>query len=220
MEMNQMFRKFKDERGALVLEATYIIALAIIILAVFIAYGFFLYQNTMVNYAANQIAEEISQTYKYRYVENGQNITVSDITSLGRYRYLGNGADFQSANVGKAEELLTPRLALTSLAREGSGGVSVELEPKMADLGRMYYTITVTKNYRFLFHDFLNKLAKTGGYDRDIGEIKTTVVVDGMDASYYINNVKFAKWATNKLEDNTLDKAITTLNTVLSWFGR
>lgn len=215
-----MKRTFKSESGAIVLESTLTILFAIIVLAFFIAYGFFLYQKTTVNFAANQIAEEIAQTYKYRNVENGEVISQDDLTSLNRYRYLLNSSDFQSKNEGKAKDLLGPRMSSTSLAVDGGDDVQITLTPKMADLGRMFYQIEVSKRYRFLFHDLLQKLAEMGGATEDIGTVKTIITVDGMDAAYYLNNVTIGKWAHDALAGNIIDDAIGAINKVIELFPK
>lgn len=193
-----MMKKFlRNEQGAIVLEATYTIFFAIVILVFFLSYGFILYQRTMVAVSANQIAEEVAQSYKFRDAANGEVVTQDMIESMGRFRYMLNFWEYESKNEAKAKNLIEPRVSATSLAKD-AGGLTVDITTDLGDIGRRHYVVKVTKKYNFMFDQFMNSIFSKGG-DNNYNQIEATAVVESMDASHYINNVKLAKWGVEKL---------------------
>lgn len=211
--------KAKSEKGAIVLESTYVIFFAIIVLCFFLSYGFLLYQKAMLHIMTNEVAEEITQSYKFGQ-EDGDLVTQDMVTNLGRYRYVKNGGQLQSSNQSLGTTMLNPRLSGGSLAID-KGGLSIKIEPETSDLGRIHYKLTVTKNYKFLFDDFMNRVLSSGDNYKPINQVEAVSIVEGMDASFYINASKVGKWIMAKTENafGIVDSVINSVNNMASMLG-
>lgn len=203
----------QNERGAIVLESTYCILFAAIMLVFLMSFGFFLYQNVMVTVVANEVAEEVSQTYKLRNVTDSSSVSEADVSSVGKYRYLFFADRFETKNETKAKNLANVRLSKTSLA-EDEGAVHVDVKAVVDDIGRRHYEITVQQKYSFM----LGKLLSFVG-QRDIQTLEKTVYVESSDVLHYVNTVKMTQYGLNKLKDNSsvlglFDSAISLLHSI------
>ena len=205
--------KLEKERGAVILESTYCILLATVILMFMLSFGFFLYQKAMVSIVTNEVAEEVSQTYKLRNVTNSASMTSDDISGIGKYRYLLFSDSFEYKNETKAYNFVDMRLSKTSLAKE-TGGLTVDVETKVDDIGRRHYAVTVKQKYAFLLGDLLNAVGQEGTQ-----ELKATSYVAGVDVLNYVNTVKVTKYGIDKMAGSvnvleTVDKAISLLHSI------
>lgn len=130
--------KFKDERGAVMLESTYCILISIFVLMFILSFGFFLYQKTTVTIVANEIAEEVSQTYKLRNVSDSSSISSTDISGVGKYRYLFFADNFNSKNEAKAITLANVRLTKTALADKAGNSIEKTINFSVNRFGSTY----------------------------------------------------------------------------------
>ena len=79
--MNQ--KDIQKECGTVLLEGVFSVVVTILFLSFFLSFGFYIYQRTIIHIVANEIAEEVSQTYKLRNVADSSSISSTDInTSL------------------------------------------------------------------------------------------------------------------------------------------
>lgn len=207
--------KIKNERGELMLEAAYCILVCIIVLMLLLSLGFFLYQKTMFHIAANEIAEEVVQTYKLKNVSDSSEIKASDISGIGKYRYLLFSDSFQRKNEEKAKKLVETRVPQTSLAKS-EGTFEVSVETVIDDIGRRHFEVNVSKRYSFLMGDLLGFLGQQGEQT-----LETTVYVESVDVLSYVNTVKFTKYGFKKVGSNVgvlkiVDSAISLLHSVFS----
>ncbi len=200
--------KIKNESGAIVLEATYCILISIIVLMLMMSYGFFLYQKTMVTIVANEVAEEIAQTYKLKNVSDSSMLTSSDISGIGKYRYFFFESRFQSKNEAKAYSFVDMRLSKTALA-EKKGNLRIDIETIIDDIGRRHYKVTIKQKYEFLMGKMLNIIGQ-----EDVQELEATAYVESVDVLNYINTVKFTKYGINKMKDNV--KMLKVVDSVIS----
>lgn len=205
--------KAKNERGAIILESTYCILIAMIMFLFLMSFGFFLYQKTIICVVANGVAEEVSQTYKLRYVTDSSNVTVSDVTGVGKYRYLFFKWSFDSKNKVKAKTIATVRLSNSSLAKE-EGTMSVDVQTVVDDIGRRHYVVTVKQKYSFLLGGLLGLINQ-----KDVQMLSATSYVESADVLNYINTVKVTKYGIDKIKDNSsilglIDSAIGLLQSV------
>lgn len=203
----------KNERGAVMLESTYCILISVFVLMFLLSFGFLLYQKTLVTIVANDVAEEVSQTYKLRNVSDSSSVSLSDISGVGKYRYLFFTDSFDSKNEAKAITIANARLTKTSLA-EAEGGLDVDIETVVDDIGRRHYEVTVTQRYSFLLGDFLSLIGRT-----DTQTISETVYVESSDVLSYINTVKVTQYGLEKLKDSStvlglIDSAISLLHSI------
>ena len=205
--------KSSNERGAVMLESTYCILLVIIVFMFMMSFGFFLYQKAMVGIVTNEVAEEVAQTYKLKNVTDNSTLTSNDISGVGKYRYILNVSSLESTNEAKAYSFVDMRLSKTSLAKE-DGGMTVNIETVVDDIGRRHYEITVKQRYSFLLGDLLNFIGQSGTQ-----ELQATVYVESIDVLNYINTVKATKYGINKIKDNVaalklIDSVISLLHSI------
>lgn len=205
--------KIKDERGTVMLESTYCILISIIVLMFMLSFGFFLYQNAVVTIVTNEVAEEVSQTYKLRNVADSSAVTSSDISGIGKYRYLFFADSFNSKNEVKIKNLANVRLLKTSLAQE-EGNLSVNVETIVDDIGRRHYEVTVKQKYSFLLGDLLSFIGQS-----DVETLSSTVYVESSDVLSYTNTVKTTNYGLNEMKDHSellglVDSAISLLHSI------
>ena len=185
-----------DESGsAIMLEGVFGVTVCMIVLIFLLSFGFFLYQREVVSIVANQVAEEVAQSYKFRDVKDATALSDSDVKNLGHYRYLfSNASSLHSKNETKAQVLANSRLPETSLAKANGGGAKVEIERVTSDIGRCHYEITVSQKYTFLLGGALELIGLSENQ-----MLESTVYVEGVDISHYVNMVKLTSWGMDEL---------------------
>ena len=209
--------QIKNECGTVMLEGVFGVFVSIIVMAFLLSFGFYLYQQTMVDIVANEIAEEVVMTYKFRDVDDCSEITLDKVKNLGRYRYFLFAGQYDSANEQKGTTLANVRLSKTSLSKANSAP-KVEIEKVGDDLGRMHYEVTLTQNYEFMMGDILSLVGLT-----DAETISTTVYVESVDVSNYINTVKMTNYGLKKFSGavpllNTVNSVIKLMKSVYDFF--
>lgn len=206
--------KFKDESGAIMLEATYCVILTMFVFLFMISFGFVLYQNCLVHIVANEAAAELSQTYKYREVSDSSAVSAEAVGSVGMYRFMfGNAGKLQQKNEQKLQTIASTRLMQTNLAQErGALRVSVERIPD--DLGRYHLEITVSQKYGFLLGDFLALL----GLD-EAQQIESKVYVAGTDVLFYMNSVRATKNVASMLDNSIIGSVISAFQNLFALFS-
>lgn len=205
--------KIRKERGSVMLESTYCILISVIVLMFIMSFGFFLYQHTVVTIVANEVAEEVAQTYKLRNVTDSSTVTSSDISGIGKYRYLFFSDSFNTKNEAKLTTLANVRLTKTSL-NEMDGRIKINVETVVDDIGRRHYEVTVSQRYTFLLGELL---AFIGQSDSQI--IERTSYVESPDVLNYVNTVKATQYGMDELSENVgflgvIDSAISLLHSI------
>jgi hypothetical protein len=194
--------QMKSERGMILIEGVLGMLVSVIVMAILLSLGFFLYQKSMVDIVAGEIAEEVVTTYKFRDIESASDITLDKVTSLGMYRMVLAGM-YKTANEKKATNIADHHLSKTSLAKAGNGP-TVKIVPVGDDVGRIHYEVTLTQEYTFLMSDLLNIIGL-----KDMGKISSTVYVTSTDVGQFINTVKLANYGLKKFKDvSPLTKAM------------
>ena len=186
----------KDERGTIIIEASYCMCVVIICLALLLSLGMYMYQRAMFNTVANQIAEEIAMTYKFGDgVDNCSNIEKSDVTSVNSFRYwFWFENSLKATRKSKATAIAEQRLTASSFATS-NGDINVTVESTSDDLGRAHYAVTLSRPYKFALGGFLSMLGQ-----EDVQTLKTTVYVSGCDLSGYFSKFNMTKYFTGKLK--------------------
>ena len=203
-----MQRKHTDkERGAVMLEGVFGVCVSIIVMIFLLSFGFYLYQVTMVDIVANEIATEVVQTYKFKNVSDSSDISLTDVTSVGRYRYILFASQYDSANEAKGATLAQTESMPT-----------VQIEKVGDDVGRMHYEVTLSQEYSFLLGDVLSIV----GLDAS-DTISATVYVEAVDVSNYINTVKMTNYGLSKFVSanpllKTVDSVIKLMESVYKFF--
>ena len=206
MEKLNKNNQIKNEQGVIMIEGVFGVLVSIIVMAFLLSFGFYLYQQTMVDIIANEIAEEVVMTYKFRDVNDCADISLMDVQNVGRYRYILFAGQYDSANEAKGTTLANIRLSKTSLAQSNSAP-KVEIEKIGDDVGRMHYEVTLTQNYEFMMGDILSLVGIP-----EAETLSSTVYVEAVDVSNYINTVKMTNYGLKKFEGaNPLLKTVSSV---------
>lgn len=217
MEVEHMKQLQRRQDGTIMLEATFCMILCLFVIFLLISVGFLLYQKVLVNVVANEIAEQISQTYQYSSMEDMSHIEKNDIVTANLYRYsIFKEGSMKRANQQKAGRLAKQRIDRTSLAKATSDP-TVTVTPVKDDIGRLHYEVTVTQEYTFLLGEFLDVMG--------LGATRTlsaTAYARGTDILHYVNNVRFAKFVGTELADklSILDKSIKLISSIVELLGK
>lgn len=202
------------ESGYLMLEATFCYAICMIVIVLLLSVGFFLYQLVLVQVVTNEVAQEVAQNYKLRYVEDSGEVTEQDVITVGKYRYTLFRSSFDEAKQAAVETYAVSRLGKTSLSIAGSSP-TVTIETVKDDIGRRHYTVTVSQPYTFLLGNILELIGLKGSM-----ELSGTAYVQGTDMLNYINTVKLWRYLADMplLDDikgtKAVDSIIKAINSV------
>lgn len=177
-----------EENGYLILESTFCYAICMLVIILLLSAGFYLYQLAMVNVVTNEVANEVAQNYKLRYVADSADVTQEDVVTVGKYRYLLFESSFKNAKRATVQRYTTSRLAKTSLAM-GDSAPKVTIETVKDDIGRRHYRVTVSQKYTFLFGKILNWIGIEGK-----STISASSNVQGTDILNFVNTVKVARY--------------------------
>lgn len=207
--IKKIFNNLSDDSGTMMIESTYCMIAAIFVLIFIMGLGFILYQSVMFNIACNQCAEEVVQTYKLMNVTHNYEVTKNDVVNVGKYRYfLGQ---IQKNSKDHLNTLVNERLAATSFALD-DGTATVDIKPHIDDIGRRHYAITITKPYKFLFHNlFSGKMFSALNINSNL---RATVYVEGADMLGVSNTVEFTEFIFRYLEEKV--KILDVLNKFLT----
>ena len=204
--------KGRSEDGQIMLEAVFCILATIFVLAFVFALGFVFYQHTLVAIVANEVAEEVSQTYKLENVSDSTNISAYDVRAsdgskgIGKYRYYFFASVYRDKATDLANDLMQQHLGYTSLA-DDVGDMIVEIEVVKDDVGRRHYAVTVRQKYQFM----LGGILKLFGLWEE-KEISATAYVMGVDVLHHVNAVKNGEYMIDELaEDVTVVKSFNSL---------
>ena len=204
----------RDERGTMIIEATFCMIACMVVMVMVMAFGFIVYQKSMMSIVANQVAEEIAVTYKLRDVANSSEVTEDAVTGVGKYRYLIYSDDFQSDNENKLSLMAQSRLTQTSLAVD-EGGYDVSVDRIADDIGRAHYEIVVTNKYSYLFEGLFNILGM------DVSDtLSCKSYVADVDILSYVNTKNTSDYVISKIPlGDVMSSVIGLIHSVLSLFS-
>ena len=190
--------KPKSERGAIMVESTYCILLALFVLFFMLSFGFRLYQETVVGIVANEVAEEVVLNYKILDITDSTQVTQTKVEKVSYFRYLFGGSNYTKANESKGESIAKTRLTATDLNKD-QGALDVKIKPVKDGVGRRHYEVTVQKRYSFLLGDLLKVIGLNG-----TEVISATVYVESVDVLGYANTIKLTQYMINKVAQKSV----------------
>lgn len=190
--------KPESERGAVMVESTYCILLALFVLFFMLSFGFRLYQETVVGIVANEVAEEVVLNYKILGITDSSQVTKGKVEGVSYFRYLFGGKKYVTGNESKGESIAKTRLTKSDLNKD-KGGLDVKIKPVNDGLGRRHYEVTVQKKYSFLLGDLLKIIGLKG---TDV--VSVTVYVESVDVLGYANTVKTTQYLINKVAQKSV----------------
>lgn len=199
----------KSENGTVMIEAVFGILASLFVVFFLLSLSFLLYQRTLVTVVANEVAEEVSKTYKLRQVETSADITKDDLGSIGKYRYLFFSTSYETSNSMKAYTLANAHLTQASLAQE-DGRLDVQVETVSDDIGRRHYEVTISQKYSYLLGGILEMCGL-----KDAKMLTAVAYAEGNDVLHYVNSVKFAQFGIGQIKENF--KTISFVDTCLSF---
>lgn len=177
-------KRLLEDNGMVMIESIYCILLAMIVTFFILSIGFLLYQKVVVSIVANEVAEDVSQTYKFYNAKGNGDITLDDYNSVGLYRYFFRNKKIKEANEEKCKNFMNIRLNKTSLSKD-DGSLYVNIELKRDDIGRHHYEITVKNRYFILLGDLLKVFGLNNTF-----EMSAKSNVMGVDVLHHINSVR------------------------------
>lgn len=206
--------KMRSERGAVMLESTYCILLAIFVLMFMLSFGFRLYQEAVVGVVANEVAEEVVLNYKLKDIADKDSVKAKNLKDVGYFRYFLFTSRFETANESKGKALASTRLMETDLAKK-EGALQVEIDTVVDDIGRRHYEVTVKQKFSFLLGDFLDVIGL-----KEKEYITSTVYVESVDVLNYANTVKTTQYALDKVTEESalfslVDSAIKLIESIM-----
>ena len=198
-----------EEGGALIIEATYCLFAAVLVMMILLSFGFYIYEKCLVQTIADEAAEEAAQTYKYGdLVDDSEDVITADIVSeIKMYRYIFSSTKLTYSAESKALNSAAVHITKTSFG--GNSGVTVEVEPVTESIGRIHYEVTVTHQYSFMLADMLSAMGM-----EDALVISSTAYSESFDAMNYVSSVKAVKYISDKIVDSST--ALKLVNQVLS----
>lgn len=196
-------RKRNKENGTIMLEATFCILVCIVVIMLLLSTGFFLYQKVMISVVANEVAENVTQTYKLLSAEDSSDISLEDVENVCIYRYYFFSSIYRKSNEKKGRAYANIRLSKTSLAQDDGTIPVVTIEQVHDDIGRFHYEITVKQHYTFLWGELLEWIGIPGSQ-----EMTATAYAEGVDIFHYVNTVKTYKYFSNKALQTSLGKVL------------
>lgn len=199
--------KHKNERGAVMIEATWCLLLVVFVAMFMISFGAYLYQRATFHVAANQIAEEAALTYKLKTLEADSFLSGSAVGSVGKYRFFLFENGFKEAKEAQAEEWIAERMDKTTFALE-KGNYNVKIKKVEDDVGRYHLEVTVSQQYEYMLGDFLKFVGRSKQETQ-----KVTVYVAGTDILYYANSIHMRQSLSELLGDADI---IGTINNCIS----
>lgn len=199
----------RSEKGAIMIESMFAILASLFVMVFLLSFSFLLYQRTLVSVVANEVAEEMSKTYKLRDVEKSSDITRDDLGTVGKYRYLFFSTSYESKNTMKAYSLANAHLTQASLAKE-DGRLHVEVKTVSDDIGRRHYEVKISQKYSYLLGGVLEMVGL-----KDAKQLSATAYTEGSDVLHYVNSIKFAKFGIGQIKENV--KSVEFLDTCLSF---
>lgn len=154
--------KLKDENANSVIEATFVVTVAIIIIAVLIMWSFLFYQETLLQSAANRTASDIASTYPYKKKDPVTGyIGINNLEDQGFWEsayMLSGDVGFNSKNaleVEEAKKLCEELIDNNRLLRGQDYNCTVEIKSSDKAFFQQEITVTVSETYSIPFAKML-----------------------------------------------------------------
>ena len=196
---NERIKKFlfREDRGAMAVEGIIIMTMLIFFLVFLMSFGFLLYQQWAVVYAANDAATRTAQSYAYPNTDPVMGFINSSMkASLSPYRYLSS--NLKEGNVHKAEAYARWSLERGSLAT-AVDEPEIVVETVYDGFAQRHVVVDITATYEIPFGLALEFF----GMDSTV-TYHATGRAACMDVSDYIYSVNAAK----SLADQTLGSKV------------
>ncbi len=194
--------------GMAAVEGLLIFSALIFILFFFIGFGYFLYQDWLVNNVARDAANRIAQGYAYPETDPVTNyITDGMRSALSPYRYWGgNESTLENKNADRGEKYILWKLKKSTFAVQ-QGTPEIDIQTVSDSLGQRHVEVSIKAKYRVPAAGFLEYF----GIPRDY-EFQATGRAVCVDISNYIYSVDTLKQMTSDVAGaGTLTKTIDSL---------
>lgn len=147
---NIMQRIHKEKSGNLIIEASFVLTITVVMIAVLINMGFMLYEKTLIEVTANETATEIANVYSSlcRDPEIGY-VNDSNFYKTNLYRYVTNyftsSQDDKAIKKGKWFALYKIRKG--NLIKDEPKDIDVKIERRPGSLLMNQVVVTITSEY-------------------------------------------------------------------------
>ena len=144
----------KDEKGEVIVEASFVLTLTIIFLTALIYLGFYIYQYTYMQVIANEAATNVAQVYASEYKDPIYGyISESEFYKTDLYRNLTNvfTDSLDQTNINKAEWFSYYRLNEGSLLKTSDPEVTVDIVQKPGKVIQKQIVVTISQKMELPF---------------------------------------------------------------------
>ena len=208
-----MKKSVKSESGWIMLEASFVVTIVMICVAILIVAGFMSYQRTLVNIVANDTATSIAEVYSETVKDPFCGyIDSKEFYKTKLYRYLRDAisGNLKNTNIKKAKWYADYRLSKNSFWKNEGYDIDVKVQPKKGKLFQNQIVVTVSQKFNVPFVSLF-------GIDRHV-EYKSTAYADCVDYIDYFNTISLTVSQAKKLEDAILGKETTKLISTIDTF--
>lgn len=190
----------EDQRGEVMLESAIIMVAVLILLFVLLGLSFMLYQQSLLNTVASEIAADLGKNYKFSTLPVGSTaISIDDVKKAPKYRTL-NGILYDKSqkhddDIHRADVYADWRINLSSLGFDDDEIQISYFSWQPTGVGRMCIQIEVSQETDF----FLSGILDFAGITDEHTLFSASAYAEVSDLSAYTSMVNFTEYASGKL---------------------
>ena len=184
-----------DQRGEVMLEASFILVSVILLLMALLSLSFLFYQEAMMTSVANEIAADVAKNYKFTEMEVGESdITLDDVTSVKMFRMSFGMSGLEDDHAVRSENYAEWRIGLATMGINAAD-IDVDCEITSSAIGRAYAKVTVSQKSDF----FLSDILEFAGIADEESIFKSTAYAECVDLMGYTSMVNFTEYGARML---------------------
>ena len=195
MILRRLWEEENNQRGEVMLEASFILVSVILLLMALLSLSFLFYQEAMMTSVANEIAADIAKNYKYTDMEMGESsITLDDVTGVRMFRMSFGKTKMEESHEARAKSYAQWRVSMATLGIHSSE-LEVVCEVTSSGIGRAFVKVTLSQRSDYFLSSILD-LAGIADEDTIFG---ATAYAECMDLMGYTSMVNFTQYASQEL---------------------
>lgn len=193
----RLFKDERNQRGEIMLEASFILVSVIILLMIMMSLAFLFYQKAMMTSVANEIAADVAKNYKFTdNFDMGRNeISINDVKNTRMFRMSFGMKKLERAHQDRSQKYAVWRIGLATLGLN-SGEVQTTCDIKMSGIGRAYVEVKVSQKTEF----FLSGILEMYNIADKETLFESTAYAECMDPMAYSSTVNFLNYFSNVFE--------------------
>lgn len=191
--IRRLLKEERNQRGEVMIEASFILVSIIILLLVLLSISFMFYQVSMMSSVANEISADVAKNYKFTDMEMGKSeIMLEDVNSVKMFRMNFGKNGMEKSHQIRSETYAKWRIALSTMGINAED-VNVDCEIKSSGIGRSYVKVTVSQKSEF----FLSGILDAVGITEKSTMFSATAYAECVDLTGYTSMVNFTEYASH-----------------------